>query len=407
MQQKHTYSSLILAVLLSLSVGGCAGKKQAPDSPWGGSIIQENGVTVINNPDRPVYGEIELRLEEDLVIGDESDEHTLFYNASRIALDAEENIYILDAGNHRIQKFDMSGNFLLSIGKEGQGPGEFDRVSGLRLDHDDHIYTLEEMRIQRFAPSGEIMQSIPLTTRLVDFSLSPHAHFYGIEVQNTDGGRRRFLHYYDPEGKQLKNIAQYDDVKAVQRNLEGGVRMTFAIRHTFNPVLILAPAPSGGLIYAFTADYSLHVIREDAGTDFIIRKEEKKRAIAQAEKDRIVERVQEQISRMNQSWPDDVIEEGLQFPVYSPFLSDLVADESGRIYTRRIKSPLDDSEREVLDIFSPGGYYLYRAVIPYSPQLIRHGHLYRIDENEETGEIKVRRYRIINWDDLGREYSVR
>jgi hypothetical protein len=241
----------------------------------------------------------------------------------------------------------------------------------------------------------------------MDFSLTSTGNYFGIEVQNTDEGRTRFLNYYDPEGKQLKNVAQYKDVKVVQRNLEGGTRMRFAIRHTFNPVLMLAPAPGDKLVYAFSADYSLYRIQANGAPDIIIRKKEDKRTISQAEKDIIVERVVEQISRMNQTWPEDVIEEGLQFPVHSPFFSHFVTDEAGRIFVRRIKSPLDESEREELDIFSPDGFYLYRAILSHSPQLIRNGYLYRIDENEETGGLKVLRYRIVNWDELKSEYSKR
>jgi hypothetical protein len=385
-------------------MGGCSQQEQDSVSLWGGSITQEDGIRVINNPDLPIYGEIELKLEEDLIIGDENDDNTLFYDASQLALDADANIYVLDAGNHRIQKFDSSGNFLMSIGHEGQGPGELDRVSGLRLDHVNHIYTLENMRIQQFAPSGEFLRTIPLTARLTDFSLTAEKSFFGIEIQDTDKGRERFLHFFDPDGKQQKTVAHYDDIKLVQRNMDGA-RMSFAIRHTYNPVLILTPFLRGRLIYTFTADYSLFVIHEDSRPDIIIRKEEAKRAITQAEKDRTVESVREAISRMNQNWPDDLIEAALQFPVHSPFFTHIVTDDLGRIYTRRIHSQLGETEQEELDIFSPEGYYLYRALLSRRPQLIRNGFLYRIGEDEETGMINVLRFRITNWNELKKEHQ--
>ena len=70
---------------------------------------------VVKNPDEPLYGEIQLDLEEDLSIGREDDENYMFYSARNIALDSDENIYVLDSGNHRIQKFDKDGRFLFYL----------------------------------------------------------------------------------------------------------------------------------------------------------------------------------------------------------------------------------------------------------------------------------------------------
>lgn len=39
---------------------------------WKGKIEYEDGVKVIVNPNEPLYGEIELDLEEDLIIGNEA-----------------------------------------------------------------------------------------------------------------------------------------------------------------------------------------------------------------------------------------------------------------------------------------------------------------------------------------------
>ena len=74
---------------------------------WKGKIEEENGVKVIKNPKDPLFGEIEFELEEDLSIGNEEDENYLFYRSVRIAVDSEENIFVLDRGNCRIQKYEI------------------------------------------------------------------------------------------------------------------------------------------------------------------------------------------------------------------------------------------------------------------------------------------------------------
>jgi len=42
-----------------------------------------------------------------------------------VALDDQENIYVVDQGNYRVQKFDRFGIFQFAFGKQGMGDGEF------------------------------------------------------------------------------------------------------------------------------------------------------------------------------------------------------------------------------------------------------------------------------------------
>lgn len=54
----------------------------------------------------------------------------------------KDEIFILDRDNYRITKFDSNGNFLLSFGGKGQGPGEFINPSSL-LDMQDSLCVME------------------------------------------------------------------------------------------------------------------------------------------------------------------------------------------------------------------------------------------------------------------------
>jgi len=44
------------------------------------------------------------------------------------------------------------------------------------------------------------------------------------------------------------------------------------------------------------------------------------------------------------------------------------------------------------------GYYLYNTKLPFIPMSIRDGFMYHSSYSEETGEVKVIRYRMKNWD---------
>jgi len=113
----------LISIVLFLSAFIMLASFDGQEAKWKGKIDIENGIKVIKNPGEPLYGEIEFELEEDLRFGNEDDENYVFYNLSGITFDSEENIFVLDAGNCRIQKFDKNGSFLQTIGRRGQGPG--------------------------------------------------------------------------------------------------------------------------------------------------------------------------------------------------------------------------------------------------------------------------------------------
>src|SRR5713226_5342947 len=50
-----------------------------------------------------------------------------------VATDASGNIFVTDTGNHRIQKFDATGNFVTAWGSEGPGAGQLEGPRGVAV----------------------------------------------------------------------------------------------------------------------------------------------------------------------------------------------------------------------------------------------------------------------------------
>ncbi|NIR47928.1 hypothetical protein GWO43_05650, partial [candidate division KSB1 bacterium] len=60
-----------------------------------------------------------------------------------LALDSEGNIYISDAGNHRIQTFTAEGEFIISWGEQGVEAGQLQRPMHLAVNTDSLIFVPE------------------------------------------------------------------------------------------------------------------------------------------------------------------------------------------------------------------------------------------------------------------------
>ncbi len=73
-----------------------------------------------------------------------------------IAVDSHGEVYVADARNHRIQKFDANGTFLTAWGSLGSGVGEMWHPLGLAVDSADRVYVVDSAnsRIQIFDRTG-------------------------------------------------------------------------------------------------------------------------------------------------------------------------------------------------------------------------------------------------------------
>jgi hypothetical protein len=69
-------------------------------------------------------------------------------------------IYVADSRNHRIQKFDLNGKFLLKWGQYGNGNGEFNTPTGIDVDFDGYVYVVDSgnNRVQVFDTIGNFIR---------------------------------------------------------------------------------------------------------------------------------------------------------------------------------------------------------------------------------------------------------
>jgi len=66
-----------------------------------------------------------------------------FYKPTHVIVDQTGHIFVNDAFNYRVQKFDATGRFLRSYGFLGDNIGGFVRPKGLDIDKEGHLYVAD------------------------------------------------------------------------------------------------------------------------------------------------------------------------------------------------------------------------------------------------------------------------
>ena len=96
-----------------------------------------------------------------------------FRQVTDVAWDAAGDTYISDGYiNSRVAKVDKDGNWLMSWGSKGTGPGQFDTPHSIATDAEGHVYVADRgnRRIQVFDGDGHFLRQIT-----IDVPLPPDA----------------------------------------------------------------------------------------------------------------------------------------------------------------------------------------------------------------------------------------
>jgi hypothetical protein len=123
---------------------------------WEGDTATVDGVTVVTNPETPAFGENRQELRELWRRGGDEDE-IFFGTIAEFLHDEAGNIYLLDGQLSEIQVFDPEGEFLRTVGRQGEGPGEFQNGADMFWGPDGQIGVVQAWpgKIVMVTPEGD------------------------------------------------------------------------------------------------------------------------------------------------------------------------------------------------------------------------------------------------------------
>ena len=375
------FTLILMVMLLGKDTGNV--KIHLPQST--SDFESQAGISVKKSDQNSALQPFVLRLKEDLIIGREDDKRFVFYKVKDVKADAAGNIYILDSGNQRVQVFDRFGSFLRTIGRQGQGPGEFQVPTKIEIDTKTGCVFVKDVpnRIIVFKTDGTPKVNIFLAG-LDDFVPLENDTLIAVakNMNESDLSTHQFLCRINSNGA---IIDKYIEViqNIFMQNKPTGI---LVVKTGFEVGLQLARFDEKAFIYGYSQKYEL-MFCDNNGQ--ILRK-----------------------FSMNGPLPSFTKEEKKSFkdmpvPAQKPYYFSIQADPSGRIYVQRNKSieivrgrgPIDVRPKEV-DVFSKEGDFLFKTTLPPNTCAIGEGVLYLYSLNEETGEEFVKRMRITNWSDM-------
>jgi len=379
-------------------------------SPQKTKTEQRNGVTVISNPKtpRPEKGiPIRIVFTEELSIGAEyGDEEYMFGNRVYFNVDTEGNIYVNDWDKKCIRKFDADGNYSLTIGGPGQGPGEFRNVWRPRFDNNNDMYVSDSggnRRISLFKRDGSLLKLIRLPIRLSDISINSQGFYIGYlstMIENPKGDSATIL--LGLFNSQFQLLEEFHKITRQFKPFSGKGEDSYAQfladligNDAFKPTTTYALAEDDSAYVGYPDTYEIKIFSPEGKLDKIIRREYDPIKITKKHIEGFVRFQEEEFFRYAPS-PENVKEKAFElidYPRFKPAYDTFVLMDNGWIAV--IVDYIAD-EYTLIDLFDRQGTYIARfeAKITIANLLFKNGKAYALAVENDFRYVKRYGYEI-------------
>jgi hypothetical protein len=353
------FSSLVLIV-------SCGGQK----SEWRGTMEEIDGVTIVKNPKEPIYGEDVFSIEEELSIGEaEGSEEYMFSRLRSLAVDDEERIYVLDSKEAHVKVFDRQGKYLRTIGRKGQGPGEFQSPLTVYITGQNELVVEDITRqLAFFSLEGKFKRNLlTAKTGALAIDMDSEGNLIATVIVREQENPRYELQKFDPDLNYLHSLGS----SPLRSATPGGY-------NPFSPIIQSEINCYDRVVVAYPEKYELKIY-DKSGT--MIRKVMK-------EYDP-VEITEEEIKEVTEARP---VEGNLSIPKYHNAYRWVITDDEGRMFIRTYEGAVNSNEY-YHDVFDEEGKYIAKIPLGFFPRAWKNNKLYTI-EADEDGYQYVKRYKV-------------
>ncbi len=375
MSTRQNHSLIFIIFVFIFLLASCSPQKiKNEGSVWEGTIETIDGVIIVKNPKEPMYGEDALFLEEELTIGEaKGREEYMFQSLYSLAVNDNGDIFALDTIAKHVKVYNREGLYLRTIGRPGQGPGEFSFPMSLILTARDELVVGFMNNISYFSSEGEYIKSIPIisTARFLSIDIDTAGNIFGISIGIEQMGF--LLKKYDPELNELL-LFGFSPSSSEESNRTGKRNAFFTPLRwdIINGDQVVTGYPEEG--------YVVKIL--DTSGNLIRRIEREYTPIETTQKD-FEERIADRPPKLKKD---------LYAPKHFPPYRNLIADDEGRIWVRTSeKAP--DGKSHIYDVFDPEGRFILKVALKATPRVMKNNQMYTIEEDDEGFHV-IKRYKV-------------
>ena len=357
----YSIGSFLITVFLALTC--IPAESSAEETP---GIQKSDEVVVVTNSKTP---ELKMRIvfTEELSIGEaEGEENYMFGQNIGFFTDEDGNFYVSDFDANRIQKYDPEGRYLLTIGREGQGPGEFSSLSLIRFDKDSNIYINDARnnRISFFNRDGTYLKQVSMTERFTDIIYNSKGFIIGNKFSTAEEGNtqkqiqlhglfddkfnlvaelfKEEIEFPPPTGIDASSMAEY-------------IAKIFSIA-AFRPQVLTTVADDDFIYLGYSDTYEINVYSPEGKLVKTIKRDYDPIQVSKKDKDSFVQLASQNLP--NPPFTEDIREKAFQkikYPKYKPAYQGFTLMENGWLAV--IVDSVED-EYTLLDVFDQEGKYI-------------------------------------------------
>lgn len=332
-----------------------------------------------------------IDLVEDLVIRGTSDAPEDGFGGIRdIDVDDQGRIYALDVDRMWIAVFDADGRFLRTVGRSGQGPGEFTTPRGIAVSGDFlwlSASTRDRLIVWRL--DGTLVNELTIEDAYGGPAL--HVEPVGdgtvaaVRLRVQESGETQVFFRVAPSGETLNTYSTIPS-PPMTRLVAGGV-------HVMLPTGAAAPQiatdPSRARLYLTpAARYQIAAIGLGGTLAWGLASSSPPQPPDAADKQRVLDSLRPSVP--------DIREDDIQWPD-RPALSRLRTDGRGNLYVFEYVSQWGDAAAaRAVDVYRPDGELLHQAIFTAEPWLAAKGDfVYSVRENPKSGAYEIVRSRLV------------
>ncbi|MFC1554547.1 NHL repeat-containing protein [candidate division KSB1 bacterium] len=210
----------LIIIVLTAILFSCSSNESEPNDVefiGGKKHIHNNAALWGDEP------EVELKFVRKIGDLDGLDENYWLHQPRDLAVDKAGNVYIVDQSNHRIQKYSPDGKYISTIGREGEGPGEFIFPNSIDISNDDILYVNDSnnLRVVRLTTDGSVINIFKNGIRNNVIRLFSDGNFAGRSTGSGSNiqGADSLCMVFDNNGKIVKEIGLPVDWEDDRANL--------------------------------------------------------------------------------------------------------------------------------------------------------------------------------------------